>query len=435
MKSVAIFTNFSDYLASFSPLMIVEGQIKMFTEFGYKVRAIVSDGFIPPADSPFHMSEMVYIPNITNRSEDSRDDPGFDSDIDAVKEYLIDYLKDIDVCITHDMLFLPDYTKYNIAARAAADELPKLRWLHWIHSCTSIGTLQKERSILGNKYAEYAGRTFPNSCLVYPNSYDAPRIAKNLGFQENQVKVVPHPYDPTEFNKFESITKRLIDEKGLYEADVIMVYPLRMDRGKQPHVLVEVAAEIKRLGFSVRTIFVDFHSTGGDKVSYREEIKETATKLGLGGNDVTFTSEFDPTLEYEAPHGLVSDLLELSNVFLLPSRSETYSLVAQEAMAKGNLVILNQDFPPLLSVYQDYALYYKFSSNYDITAGRADATGETNTQYHPSSRSYYADMARRIIFEIEDNRVLAGQRYIRQTRNPKVVFREHLEPLLYAGDK
>lgn len=433
MKAVSIFTNFSEYLASFSPLILVEEQIKMFVDHGYAIRAIVSEGFVPPADSPFHLAELQYIPHLSQRDEDSRDDPGFDGDIDTLKEHLLTHLKDADICITHDMLFLPDYVKYNIAARAAADELPDLRWLHWIHSCTDAGTLSRDRRRFGDKYAQYAGTHFPNSFIVYPNSYDAPRIAKNLGFSEHEAKVVPHAHDIAKFSKFEDITKKLIKEKNLYEADVIMVYPLRLDRGKQPHIVMEIAAEIKRCGFPVRAIFVDFHSTGGDKVTYRDEIRASAAKLDLAEQDIIFTSDFDSSLATEAPRGLVSDLMELSNVFILPSRSETYSLVAQEAMAKGNLVILNQDFPPLMSVYKDYPLYYKFSSEYDITADRWDATGKTETVHHPSNKAYYEDIAKRIIYEVENNRVLAGQRFVRQERNPEVVFRKYIEPLLFGG--
>lgn len=432
MKKVAILTNFSDYLSSFSPLMLVESQIKMLTKGGYKPRVIVSDGFVPPSTSPFHLAELVYIPNITNRSDDSRQDPSFDGDIDTLAEYFKSHLEGFDVCITHDLLYLPDYTKYNIAARAVADELPEIRWLHWIHSCTSLGTLQRERHYFSDKYAQYAGRSFPNSWLVYPNTYDAPRIAHNLGFGESEVKVVPHPIDLAEFNKFEDITRRLADEKHIYEADVVCVYPLRMDRGKQPHFVMEIMAEVKRLGFSVRAIFVDFHSTGGDKVEYREEIKNNAAKLGMGADDVIFTSEFDPMLNTESPHGLVADLLSLSNVFILPSRSETYSLVAQEAMSKGNLVVLNQDFPPLYSVYLDHALYFKFSSEYDVMAHRHEASGKTETKYNPSQTAFCSDVAKRIIYELKNNRVLSGRTYVRQERNPDHVFKNYLEPLLHG---
>lgn len=435
MKRVAILTNFSDYLSSFSPLILAGEQVRMLVEHGYTPKLIVTEGFVPPSDSPLALAEMAYLPQIGDRSEDSRQDPNFTQDIDDLKDHLLGHLKDVDVCITHDLLFLPDYTKYNIAARAVADELPNLRWLHWIHSCTSIGTLQKERAIFGDKYAEYAGRTFPNSFLVYPNSYDAPRVAKNLGFSENQIKVVPHAHSIENYSRFHPITKELVRSYDLYSADVIAVYPLRLDRGKQPHIVMEIMAEVKRAGSSVRCIFVDFHSTGGDKVTYREEIKTNGAKLGLSSDDLIFVSETDEECTYETPREVVADLMELATVCIVPSRSETYSLVAQEAMVKGALVVLNHDFPPFYSIYGDLALYYKFSSEYDIMQSRSDANGRTETTYQPSSTSYFADIAKKIIFESKDNKILAGKRFIRQQRNPDFVFKNYIEPLIYSEVK
>jgi hypothetical protein len=127
-KKIAIFTNFTDYLSSFSPIIIVGQQIDQLVNHGYRPVVIVSDGFIPPADSAFAKANLQYIPNISDRSDDSRQDPEFESDIDAVAEHLQAILEKekIDVVITHDLLYLPDYTKYNIAARAVADKMPKL---------------------------------------------------------------------------------------------------------------------------------------------------------------------------------------------------------------------------------------------------------------------------------------------------------------------
>jgi hypothetical protein len=434
-KKIAIFTNFTDYLSSFSPIIIVGQQIDQLVNHGYRPVVIVSDGFIPPADSAFAKANLQYIPNISDRSDDSRQDPEFESDIDAVAEHLQAILEKekIDVVITHDLLYLPDYTKYNIAARAVADKMPKLRWLHWIHSCTSTGTLQRERVFFGDKYAQYAGLSFPNSFLVYPNSYDAARVARNLGFEESEVKVVPHAHDIAAYNKFDEITKKFVEKYDLYSADIISVYPLRMDRGKQPHYVMEIMAEVKRLGFTVRCIFVDFHSTGGDKVDYRDEIKTNSAKVGLGSDDVIFTSEFDESINTEAPRGMVADLMQLATVGIFPSRSETYSLVAQEAMASGALVILNQDFPPLYSVYGDHALYYKFSSEYDISADRyQQVNGNSETSYSPSRMVYFSGIAKRIAYEIENNRILSGKKFIRQQRNPHFVFKRFMEPLFYA---
>jgi hypothetical protein len=45
--------------------------------------------------------------------------------------------------------------------------------------------------------------------------------------------------------------------------------------------VLRTAAALKRQGRSVRAICLDFHSTGGDKVTYRNWLKGLAIDLGL----------------------------------------------------------------------------------------------------------------------------------------------------------
>jgi len=431
MKQVLIFTNFKDYLKSFSPLILAGQQIKMLHRAGYKPKVIATEGFAPPKGSPYNLAEIRYIPDVPRDAEDSKNDPKFQEDVENLKKVISKHLKDIDVVITHDLLFLPDYTKYNIACRSIAKE-SKIKWLHWIHSATSPNILINERKIYADVYTEVMGQPFPNSIIVYPNSYDTPRVAKSFGFDEENVKSVPHWLDYEEYMKFEPETIELIEKHNLLDAEVICVYPLRMDRGKQPHINMEIMAEVKRAGASVRMIFMDFQSTGGDKVTYRDEIKAKAATLGLNDQDLVFTSDTEK-LNLECPQKMVSDMLQLSNIFILPSKSETYSLVAQEALSKGNFLILNHDFPAMRSIYgEDKSIYYKFSSGVDIMRNIAESgEGETTTKHNPTETAFYAEIAKRLLYEIRNNRVLQGKTWVRKERNLIKVFKTHIEPLIY----
>jgi len=426
MKKVALLTNYRDYLKSFSPLILAGDQVKMLKKNGYEPVVIATDGFSPPKDSPFNLAELRFTPPVRIES-DFKSDPDFDKDVDILRQSIEKHLKDIDVVITHDLLYLPDYMKHNLASRQVAEKNPKLRWLHWIHSSTPPDQLAQERQIYPEKYKDQI-KPFPNSFIVYPNSYDIPRVARSFDVEESLVKHCPHPIDYSEYMKFETITKKLINDKNMLQADVISVYPLRLDRGKQPHVNVEIMAEIKSLGFSVRMIFIDFHSTGGDKVTYREEMKNDAVKLGLNADELIFTSEFDKEIELEAPRSMVSDLFSLSNVFILPSMSETYSLIAQEALIKGNLLVLNHDFPAMRSIYGDHAIYRKFSANVDIFKDVSESQGKTETTYG-DKRGYMGEIARKIVSRLKEEPYVA-QTEFRKKRNLDSVFRNYIEPLI-----
>jgi len=127
---------------------------------------------------------------------------------------------------------------------------------------------------------------------------------------------------------------------------------------------------------------------------------------------------------------VVRDLMLLCNVFVMPSRSETYSLIAQEAGLCGAFLVLNFDFPPMRDIYGPAAAYYQFSSNIDALTGH---DGETSTEYSDIDL-FFHEVALRVAYELDHNPVLAQQKRIRQRRNPDFVFRRYIEPLFACRD-
>lgn len=292
-----------------------------------------------------------------------------------------------------------------------------------MHSATNPEILIKERAMFAGQYAEHLAEKFPNSIITYPNAYDIPRVALNYSFEENEIVELPHSNDPTE--GMNRLVKRLYDELELGKPEVLMVYPVRLDRGKYVEAQIYMMSGFKAKDVSSKLIVCDFQSTGGDKVTYREELKELALRLGVDDR-VVFLSEFDEAASMEVAHQIVLELFTLSNVFALPSKSETYSLIAQEAMSRGNLCLLNQDFAPFRQIYGKNALYKQFDGANIAISGY---NGEIRTQ-HSSIEGYYADMASSIKYYLENEKALRAKTWVRTQRNPDYVFQNFLEPLL-----
>lgn len=420
IKTVYILTNFSTYLKSFSPIIVVGEQIKMLQRNGYKPVLIAAETWEPPEDSVFHGVETRHLYPAGQHDPHGKVEQ-VDEMVDIVYQQLKDILPEKCTVITHDLIFLPDYTIYNLGARKLAPERPGITWLHWIHSATNPNVVSEERSMFGKKYLEALNSPFPNSMICYPNAYDIPRVARNFNFEEDQVVEVPHSTDPTE--GMHPLVKRLYDELNLGEKEVLMVLPIRLDRGKYAEANVQLIGACASLGISAHLIFCDFQSTGDDKVVYREDLKKLAKQVGA---DVTFISEFDDMAQMEIPHEIVLDLFTLSNVFLLASKSETYSLIAQEAMLKGNFCLLNQDFAPFRQIYGKNAIYKQFDgANISISG----YNGEIDTK-HDQPDLYYQDIARALKYYLENDKVLKAKTWVRTRRNPDYVFKEYIQPLL-----
>lgn len=427
-KKVFILTNFSTYLKSYSPIIVASEQIKMLKRNGYTPVLIAADGWNPPQDTVYHGIETVLLSQVAYQDPPVINDL-FKEDVNLIHEQLKAAIPDGSVVITHDLIFLPDYTKHNIAARRLAAECPKTRWLHWVHSATGPNTLIAEREMYGAEYKKLLLEKFPNSLICYPNGQDLPRVARNFSYEEYEVVEVPHSTDPTE--NMHPMVQNLYDAKRLGSCEVLIIAPMRLDRGKNPQMIVRVAAALKAIETSVHVVFCDFQSTGGDKVTLREECKALSIELGVA-DCITFLSEFDDMAALEVPHEIVLDLFTLSNVFICPSRSETYSLTTQEAMLRGNLCILNHDFPAFRQIYGKKALYRQFDG---AEIGFDGFDGKIDTSHSDINNYFEGNIAIPLKAWIEHDRVLAGKTWVRTRRNPDYVFKEYVEPLIMQDVK
>lgn len=435
-KRVAILTNFNNADPAYSLNRVVQDQIKMLLHNGYEdITVLVADGF-EPVDMYQHV-KLAYIPNVPCHNEVKKDD-SFDDDVQYVYSALKEALKDVDVVLTHDIIYQPACLKHNFAARKVAQEYQGIKWLHWIHSATSPYTLQNLMGIFEDQYLDLVRREFPNSYYVYFNHYSIPRIAHNFGVDESKVKIVHHPLDVCGFFGVSQKVADFVYKKRLLHADAICIYPCRLDRGKQVEVAIKTMAMLKSFDMQVRMIVIDFHSTGGDKVQYRDELKQIGIDWGLNPVELSFTSEFDHDWVAQVSHETVREMMMFQNVMIMPSVSESYSLVTQEAAALGCVTVLNQDYPPFRDIYGPNVIYRKYSSGIDVMSGM---DGWTDTKYGPDTASpeerknhektYHRETAGMIAkrLRITDSFVLRGK--ILRERNLDTVFKTELEPLFF----
>lgn len=442
MKNVAIFTSFADLQKAYSLNIVVQQQIKMLLLNSYKPTVIVHESFQPEGIYAHPNVTIVKVPNMPVHNEVKKDET-FDADVDVLESRLKEILADVDVVLTHDIIYQAACLKHNFAARRVAKELPNIKWLHWIHSATSPQLLNLVRPIFSEAYIALLATPFPNSKYVYPNSYAVPAVAHNFGVSQEDIRVVPHATDIASFFGMDTNVEKLVHMNAILEADAITTYPVRLDRGKQAEHVIKTMAELKSFGLSIRIIIVDFHSTGGDKIQYRDELKELAIDLGLNSQELIFSSEQYSDWKYEVDPRVIGMLQSISNVFIMPSVSETYSLITQEAGLTKQVVVLNYDFPPFRSIYGSNAIYRKYSSRFDILADPQEAVlqqSQTNTRYGSSDlppeaqksaeQAYHRETAGQIAARLQHPE-MALATFLRKERNLQTVFKKHLEILFY----
>ncbi len=415
---VGIFTTFSNFNPEYSLCTVVEQQLKALVKHGYEPVLFTLNIFKGDEKVPEGVELRKVIPQLILEPYSKNDLSNFQADVQKAQEALEVNFEDIDVCLTHDIIFINSYLPYNQALRNAQEtKLRDVKWLHWMHSGPSIRPTM-DGSPYDNLY------TLPkNSRLVYMNYTDAIRAAEMYGTWETEVRTISNPMDIRILHDFHPLTWELIDRHDLMSADVIDIYPLsttRMgDGGKQLQKVIWVMAELKRLGKTIRIVVCNAHANGDGEKAAIEGMYQYAASKGIERRELIFTSLHEaPTWEHGVPHEVVRDLFILSNVFIFPTVSENCPLVLLEAMAGKNLLVLNQSFPALKDFAGQDALYFRFGSLVETP------------QFPNGVDLYYSDAAKIILQHLKNDKVLGAQARVRKQFNVDYIFKQQLEPAI-----
>lgn len=419
MKKVAILTTFFECESGYSLIGVTETQIKMLLDHGYDpVVMVQTDWHEPKNPSSLWRSEIIDLrPIVPHMILSQGVSPDFENRSDAILNALRDNLAEVEVVITHDIMLQTFYKEHNVAVRRAAQERPDITWLHYLHSCP---TPNKRR-----QFPESCRYSPPPGYIIYPNYSDIPQVVRTYDLVGQEWRVISnrasHAIDPLSIWRYDPLTKALVEKSDLLSGDVSICFPARLDRGKQPEKIIRVAAGIANAGHDPRLLIIDWQSMGSHFQAYIDEMLALAKNLGLDGK-VTFTSRLDDRCSQGVSRQVVSEIMDLTNVYVHPSRIETYSFTVHEAMLRGCLCVLNHDLPMMHELYGNLCLYMDFGSD------RYDRT------YTPDEQTFFNDEAKRLLAELSQNRAQRAKTQARKYWNPESQWKS-FEPLLYLEAK
>lgn len=414
MKKIALLTTFFEVESGYSLVAVAETQIKMLLDHGYDPAVVVQDNFHQPKETMIWSKESVDLRPIMpffHLTPGVAED--FEERVQNIEATLEEGLANVEVCITHDIILQEFYKEHNVALRRYAKKRPDLLWLHWIHSCPAHGRTET--------YPQNCRSTPPPGYIVYPNHSDQSMVVRAYGLtgQEFRVKVcrAGHAIDPLTKWPYDRLTKDLATKADLLNGEIVAIYPARLDRGKQVEKAIRLMVGVQAAVYEPRLLVADWQSAGERFQVYIDELLGLADSYGLKGK-VNFTSRLDDRCNQGVPPRVVTELFDLSNVYIHPSAVETYSLVVHEAILRGNLAVLNHDFPPMRELFGDCGIYMDFGSD------RATRT------YSPNEQAFWNDEAKRLIAELRGNRALWAKTKARREWSPQALWKE-FESLLY----
>lgn len=413
-KKVALLTTFAEADSGYSLVSVAETQIHSLIDHGYDPAVLVQDNFKPSErEDSIWRPEMIDLRPVVpflHLTEGVADD--FDERVEKIYLALQETLQGIHVVITHDIILQKFYKEHNVAMRKLAEDRPDILWLHWIHSCPTPS--EKIKYPLDCRYKA------PPGYIIYPNDIDRPFVVRTykLAGQEQRVKVcrAGHAIDPLLAFNYDRLTRDLATKSDLHNGEISVVYPARLDKGKQPERIIRLMAGVRETGYEPRLLIIDWQSTGERFQRYIDQLIKLSEELGVA-DCVKFTSRLDDRCSQGVPKHVVLELMDLSNAYIHPSMVETYGLTVHEAMTRGCLCVLNHDLPVNRELFGDNAIYMDFGSDRFRRA-------------YKDEQAFWNNEAKRLIAEYLSNRAVVAKTTARREWTPQALWKT-FEPLLF----
>lgn len=432
---VVLATNFHEFSPGYSLTGIVTDQIKMLVRYGHDVHLLVSEQYNPHYDHLIPDLDKITVHRtvpdrpLIDYSSMNALKPETQAYVDLLVPYLREELKDVDICLTHDWIFQGWYLPFALALMALKDETRHVGFLHWVHS---IPTGFKDWWYLehyGTVGAPLPGCWPKNHKLVSPTETNLQHLAEQFRCTKEHVITIPHIKDPRTWFEFGDDTQAFIDDHpGVMHADVVGIYPASCDRlsAKQVQHVIGIFGAMKRR--SLKTCLI-VANQWASKTTHRETIDsyyELADTVGLTtvwnrpadnyAEEFIFTSEWQhPTYELGIPRRMLRELMLLSNLFVFPTREESFGLVAPEAALCGNFVVLNKDLQSLAEVFCHQGAYFSF--------------GSLTHNFKPDSWERYLDaVAGATLARMNRDEAVMTQTFVRQRLNFDFLYHRAYEP-------
>lgn len=422
MAKVAILTNFMEFNPGYSLTGIVQDQVRMLHRYDHEVNLYVNQHFNPHnwppgLDGLCTIHQKVPFAHLTDYQSKKDISSEHQMTAKATGAMLQEELHGVDYVFTHDWVFTGWNLPYAEGIRLANENLPEVRWFHWVHSIPSANRDWW-------RIREYG----PTHKLVYPNRTDALRCAEQFHGALSDVRVLHHIKDLRTFHEFSPETCALIDQvPGVIGAQIVQLLPASVDRlfAKRVDQVIKIFGWLKKMTGSVCLVVAAQWATGKQQKESLAPYKALAAQAGLKvGQEVVFTCDLDPRWEIGIPKRMVRELFACSNLFIFPTREESFGLVVPEAALAGCLLVLNKslDMQAEIAGGPQRAIFFDF--------------GSYTRQWNPPADAdkYWHDVAAIIIGRMQRDESLMAKIWARTRYNWDTLYtEEYLPAMMEAG--
>jgi glycosyltransferase involved in cell wall biosynthesis len=277
----------------------------------------------------------------------------FFTNADDLTRSLREVVSDADCLIAHNVCSLNKNLILTAALKKISEEGSHPGIILWHHDLA--WTTPRYRSELHDGFPWDLLRTaWPGAEQVTISEYRRQELASLMNIPEGEIRVIPNGVDVSRFLKLEPLTKDLVEQLDLLNADPILLLPVRITPRKNIELALQVAAEIRNQ-YPRATLIVTgpLGPHNPANVEYFRKLQSLRQELALEKN-VFFLAEL---AQGYLPDEVVSDFYQLADLLFLPSFEEGFGIPVLEAGLAG-MPIFCADIPPLRDLGLEYAKYF-----------------------------------------------------------------------------
>jgi len=423
---IAILTNFMEFNPGYSLTGIVQDQIRMLCSHGHEVHLFVNDQFhgkgnftaLPEGDAEkyglnednYQIRKLIPFSHLKDYKSISELTDDHKKTIADTKAVLIKELKDFDLAFTHDFIFQGWFMPYGLACKEATPHLPTTRWMHWIHSVPSTA------------YDWWRIRDYgPRHKIIFPNITARQQVVEQFAGWPEDMRCIHHIKDPRSWFGFDKETCDFIKKyPAVMQSTYVKIYPASVDRlaAKRLQYVISIMANIKKKAHTVCLVVANQWATTRQHKQNVEKYKQAARREGLvPGEDLIFTSDLGKEYEAGVPQYMIRNLMLLSNLFIFPTKEESFGLVLPEAALSGVLTVSNKSLGTLIEVAGNEGLFFEFGSHH--------------MAFHNENMvRYLNDLALIILGRFRENEALRIKTFSRQKYNWDTLYNHEYLPVM-----
>lgn len=252
-----------------------------------------------------------------------------------------------DRVVVHNVLTMPLNLALTSVLASLAREHPG-RFIAWTHDLSYFDERYAALRRDGPPW-DLVTHAVPGVRYVTVSEERARQLARLTGLARSEIEVVTNGIDVGEVLGLAPTGLRLAQRLGLFDADPLLLVPVRLTRRKRVEAAIDATAALRRRGHGAMLIVTG--ATGPHSAANKAYLAELAARA-KNVEGVHILAALGVSIAY----GTVVDLFALADVLVFPSESEGFGIPMLEA-GLHRMPIVCSDIPVLRETGGDDPIY------------------------------------------------------------------------------